>query len=96
VRPRIATRFGIAPLLTQAKMISPVQNPIVKTERIQLDDGKRGSLEFVSRMRRLSKLFRTSCRAVSPTDRASFRPDSAEASVQTQSHDSTSRICRMG
>jgi hypothetical protein len=38
----------IAPLLTHAKMISPVQNPIAKTEPVQLDDGKRSSLEFVS------------------------------------------------
>jgi hypothetical protein len=45
---------GIALFRTHAKMIPPVQSPIAKTEPIQLDDGKRGSLEFVSRMSRLS------------------------------------------
>lgn len=44
--------LGIAPLRTHSKMISPVQSPIAKTEPIQLDDGERGGLEFLSRMGR--------------------------------------------
>jgi hypothetical protein len=54
VRPRIATRLESLRFARNAKMIPPEQSPIAKTEPIQLDDGKRGSLEFLSRMGRLS------------------------------------------